>query len=649
MTKGVTKAVTKAASAGDEAEPAARTPASGTDLTGPLERWRAVAARFALDQTAAAAGALLVQTELDDGARAELLGELADKIAPRRSDLIAALGPRLEPGRAAAALAALEARGLVVTFRQYAGPWALAELALDHRVRQHCLLAASGPSLTAPAPPTKEGPRFIPRITKRIREIVQRAAADAARYLVVVRGRSGSGRDTALGALLEALGVPPLVRSVAELRQAPDPLEPELSGSAAVWDARHWDPTPDDHDLARRWLHRSRTVCAALLDRHQDAPGVESRLILSLDVDPVSPAETRATWEIALCGSAARRRLAPQAAALLGDRNRAGAGLASRAAQLLTRSKARDPLALTYEVEDMLATLLQPSGLRGVLVEHPKVSLAEVVAAPAVLRPLERLMLLCENHARVEGPGGRVGVKALLSGPSGTGKTMAARAIAHGLRRPLHRIDLASVMSRWVGETEKALRDALATAEITGAVLLFDEGDSLFGSRAEVEKGSDRYANMEVSYLLQAIETYAGIAIVTTNQKQQIDPAFDRRFDISIDFTAPGRYERLAIWKQELGDAAHALLPEQLAQLARHAELSGGSIASAARMARVLATRRGSGGVSSDDVRLAVQGEYVKTGMPVQAAQWANADLEAKSAGRAAAPAPRRGAGQPLP
>src|SRR6185312_17107780 len=101
-----------------------------------------------------------------------------------------------------------------------------------------------------------------------------------------VRGRPGSGRDAALAALLAPLGAPPLVRSVAELRQGGDPLEPELSGSAAVWDARRWDPTPDDHDLARRWLRRSRTVCAVLVDRHQDVPDVEARLILALDLEP---------------------------------------------------------------------------------------------------------------------------------------------------------------------------------------------------------------------------------------------------------------------------------------------------------------------------------------------------------------------------
>src|SRR4051812_1319409 len=133
--------MTKKASAGDEARPASRAAAAayGADLTAPLGRWSEVAARFGLDETAAEAGALLVRTELDDAARADMLGELADKIAPQRRDLIAALAPRVDGPRAAAALAALEARGLVVTFKQYAGPWALAELALDPRVRQHCV------------------------------------------------------------------------------------------------------------------------------------------------------------------------------------------------------------------------------------------------------------------------------------------------------------------------------------------------------------------------------------------------------------------------------------------------------------------------------------------------------------------------------
>src|SRR5262249_35139040 len=153
------------------------------------------------------------------------------------------------------------------------------------------------------------------------------------------------------------------------------------------------------------------------------------------------------------------------------------------------------------------------------------------------------------------------------------------------------------------------------------AVLLFDEGDSLFSRRGEVEKGTDRYANMEVSYLLQAIEGYAGIAIVTTNQKQNIDSAFERRFDMFIEMTTPGRSERTRIWQQELGAAAGALPPEHLGLIARRADLTGGSIASAARLARVLARERGEERVSPEDLRVAVQGEFLKTGMPVQAAQ----------------------------
>jgi SpoVK/Ycf46/Vps4 family AAA+-type ATPase len=292
--------------------------------------------------------------------------------------------------------------------------------------------------------------------------------------------------------------------------------------------------------------------------------------------------------------------------------------------------QASAPEEVVHEVEAALARLAQPSTLKGILIENPDIALTQVVSTPAVLEALGRLIALCENHARVEAPGRR-GVKALLSGQPGTGKTMAARALAHTLRRPLYRVDLASVMSRWVGETEKNLREAMSAGEVTGAVLLFDEGDALFARRGEVQKGTDRYANMEVSYLLQAIEAYAGIAVVTTNQRGILDPAFDRRFDVFIDFAPPGRHERRLIWAQELGAAASALPPDTLTLVARRAELSGGNIASAARLARVLAYRRGSATVEPEDLRVAIQSELLKSGLPVQAAQWAN-ELELKPA-----------------
>jgi SpoVK/Ycf46/Vps4 family AAA+-type ATPase len=225
---------------------------------------------------------------------------------------------------------------------------------------------------------------------------------------------------------------------------------------------------------------------------------------------------------------------------------------------------------------------------------------------------LQTTVLLARLAASLSGSE-RAGVKALFSGPSGTGKTMAARALATALGRQLYRIDLASVVSKWVGETEKNLREALSAAESSGAVLLFDEGDALFGKRGEVGRGSDRYANTEVAYLLQALEAYDGIAVVTTNARSNVDAAFERRFDACIEFHPPGPAEREAIWRLELGQAARGLPPSTLDEVARRVDLHGGSIASAARVARVLALDRGQVEVSEGDLREAVRSELLKT------------------------------------
>jgi SpoVK/Ycf46/Vps4 family AAA+-type ATPase len=296
--------------------------------------------------------------------------------------------------------------------------------------------------------------------------------------------------------------------------------------------------------------------------------------------------------------------------------------MARQSAELAIADGIPDSSELVSKIEDSLHALVQPSTLRGISVERPTTPLSSVIAPPRVTVALRQLCLLCTSYAAISTPG-RAGVKALMSGPSGTGKTLAARAIACAMGRPLYRVDLASVVSKWIGETEKNLREAMAAAASTGAVLLFDEGDALFGKRGEVSKGTDRYANMEVSYLLQAIEAYEGIALVTTNLRSNVDAAFERRFDVSIEFSQPQPEQRVAIWRQELGAAGADLPQALLMQLGQHAELNGGNIAAAARFARVLAAERGAELVGSEDVELAVQAEFFKLGSTVQAHQWA--------------------------
>jgi hypothetical protein len=141
-------------------------------------------------------------------------------------------------------------------------------------------------------------------------------------------------------------------------------------------------------------------------------------------------------------------------------------------------------------------------------------------------------------------------VTALFSGVSGTGKTLAAEVIANELALDLYRIDLSGVVSKYIGETEKNLRRVFDAAEDAGAILLFDEADALFGKRSDVKDSHDRYANIEVGYLLQRMEAYRGVAILTTNARDVLDPAFLRRIRFAVHFPFPGTAERIEIWRK---------------------------------------------------------------------------------------------------
>src|SRR2546429_7492909 len=140
-----------------------------------------------------------------------------------------------------------------------------------------------------------------------------------------------------------------------------------------------------------------------------------------------------------------------------------------------------------------------------------------------------------------------LGISALFAGDSGTGKTMAAEVIANELRLNLYRIDLSAVVSKYIGETEKNLRRLFDAAEDGGAILFFDEADALFGKRSEVKDSHDRYANIEISYLLQRMEAYAGLAILTTNMKSALDPAFLRRRRFAGEFSFPDAGQRAGL------------------------------------------------------------------------------------------------------
>lgn len=180
------------------------------------------------------------------------------------------------------------------------------------------------------------------------------------------------------------------------------------------------------------------------------------------------------------------------------------------------------------------------------------------------------------------------GVRSLFIGPSGTGKTLAAAWLASKLAMPLYRVDLASVISKYIGETEKNLASLMAKAERSDVILLFDEADSLFGKRTEIKDANDRYANTQTNYLLQRIENYQGIVLLTSNNRSRFDSAFTRRIDLIIDFPAPGPQERRALWYSHLG-MQHNISAAQINQLSATLDICGGHIRNVVLAAAVLA------------------------------------------------------------
>jgi ATPase family associated with various cellular activities (AAA) len=215
--------------------------------------------------------------------------------------------------------------------------------------------------------------------------------------------------------------------------------------------------------------------------------------------------------------------------------------------------------------------------------------------------------------------GGRgLGIGALFAGLSGTGKTMAAEAIADELRLDLYRIDLSQVVSKYIGETEKNLRRIFDAAEASGAVLLFDEADALFGKRTEVRDSHDRYANIEVSYLLQRMESYRGLAVLTTNNKASLDAAFVRRLRFVVSFPFPDAAQRAEIWRRVFprDTPTEGLEPERLARLG----VPGANIRNIALAAAFLAADAGEP-VRMAHLLRAARSELAKMEKPVSEAE----------------------------
>ncbi|HEV3120749.1 MAG TPA: ATP-binding protein [Isosphaeraceae bacterium] len=259
---------------------------------------------------------------------------------------------------------------------------------------------------------------------------------------------------------------------------------------------------------------------------------------------------------------------------------------------------------------------------------EPKATLRDLVLPRDVKRLLREIAAQVRYRDRVLDEWGferklsrGLGLSVLFAGESGTGKTMAAEALARSLRLDLFRIDLSAVVNKYIGETEKNLRRLFDAAEDGGVILFFDEADALFGKRSEVKDSHDRYANIEINYLLQRMEAYRGLAILATNMKRSLDPAFLRRLRFVVDFPFPGPVERKAIWMKAFpsagpyGEEPHVPIRHLDYDSLKAFDLAGGSIANVALNAAFLGARQGF--VDMNVILRALREEYVKLERPI--------------------------------
>jgi hypothetical protein len=378
-----------------------------------------------------------------------------------------------------------------------------------------------------------------------------------------------------------------------------------------------------------------RGMGAVFLDTRQQWPDL-GRGALAFDVAKPTPAEQHAAWTDAL-GAAARdtaSRLAGQfnfnlpsiQAIAAGAHARAAAAAAADAAQATAPAHLVDSARFAEIVwsdslrhaRPALDQLAQPLDAKARW-EDLELPAAEKGLLHQVAQQVAARLAVYDAWGFRDRMNRGLGISVLFAGESGTGKTMAAEVLANDLSLMLYRIDLSSVVSKYIGETERNLRKLFDAAEDGGAMLFFDEADALFGKRSEVKDSHDRYANIEINYLLQRMETYRGLAILATNMKSALDGAFCRRLRFIINFPFPGPTERLAIWRKAF-PARAPLSGLDYARLARF-NVTGGSIHNIALNAAFLAAHAGEP-ISMRLVMEAARNEYRKLEKPINEAEF---------------------------
>ncbi|CAL9533068.1 ATP-dependent zinc metalloprotease FtsH [Streptomyces sp. enrichment culture] len=591
---------------------------------GPLDPLDALAARLGLTDTDAAVLLIALAPDLDR-AFESLYGYLNDDVSRRRATVALALelcGLPVHDAAARARLhpsAPLTALGLLV-LEEPERPFLSRSLRVPDRLASHLLgddtpdAALAGHIRDLPAPVVPYGDEGGDGAQAPDAVFVRRLAAllaDAPLTAYVRERREGDGL-ACVTAALHAAGVPALHFTGPEDR-VPDLLrEARLTGRAVVLTG-----LPEKPEALVRALTAAPDVPVLITSQGPYDPQWCERDPLVLEA-PARRTGAVDTWSAAL-GPADGTDPGLDLAATVAPYHLGGERVvrAARAARALA---AFDGTPVGAGHLRLAARQQSASGLE----QHarrirPDVDWGDLVLPENPLTQLRELALRARHRDRVLGDwrlsagGGRGrGVLGLFAGESGTGKTLSAEVVAADLGLDLYVVQLSSVVDKYVGETEKNLERIFSEADRTDAVLLFDEADAVFGKRGEVKDAHDKYANMESAYLLQRLEAFDGIALLTTNLRANIDEAFTRRLDLVVDFPFPDPEQRLALWRHGL---KHVPTVENVdvAPLAKEFELAGGSIRSAVVTAAYLAAGRDSA-VTAADLLEGARREYRKAG-----------------------------------
>jgi ATPase family associated with various cellular activities (AAA) len=455
---------------------------------------------------------------------------------------------------------------------------------------------------------------ILPQETRTTLEALPGLIESGEARVIVVRGPLHNGRRTALGAVARATG-----RGLLEVSSVEKVDDDRWRQAATLGLLRHalpvagFDLTPGETlPLPDDWP--SGVPLGIVLGRHGGLSGRLASELVTVMLDLPDLASRTAHWQRSLTAGAPGQILE------ISSRFRIAAGYIHRAARL---AKVRALLADHREVThaDVLSATrtLNHQALDGLARRVPAHGdWSQLCASKRTYQELRHLESRCQHRERLpailrSSPGPpSYGVCALFSGPSGTGKTLAAGLLAASLEKDIYRLDLSAVVNKYIGETEKNLNRALEHAEELDVILLLDEGDALLGRRTDVHSANDRYANLETNFLLQRLESFQGILIVTTNARSRIDSAFERRMDVIVEFSFPTAEERWHLWRAHLPPSGRC--DEQiLAEIASRCELSGGQIRNAVLHASLLALDNG-GMVTTANVEAAVRREYLKQG-----------------------------------